>query len=183
MNTTAIETNGMTGNETAAHVAAAKAKLALIAAKQDAKEAQEKLTAEKEAAKKAKIEAANKLEIANAERTARLEGVKQEIAALNEERARIVDSANKEHARKLADLLAARGLTADDIDNKPRANRESVSTFALPTAWTKGDGIDANGYVVPADSANAIYVVGQKGRHPLALHAARDAAFARQNAV
>jgi hypothetical protein len=178
MNTTAIETNGMTGNETAAHVAAAKAKLALIAAKQDAKEAQEKLTAEKEAAKKAKIEAANKLEIANAERTARLEGVKQEIAALNEERARIVDSANKEHARKLADLLAARGLTADDIDNKPRANRESVSTFALPTAWTKGDGID-----VTADSANAIYVVGQKGRHPLALHAARDAAFARQNAV
>jgi hypothetical protein len=169
-------------NETAAHVAAAKAKLAVIAAKKAMGDAAAALTAEKDALKKAKADAAAITE----KRFALVETVKADVAKLDAEHAEFVERANIEHAGKVAALLMQQGLTVDDIGEKTRKVRSpnaSMPALIYPTAWVKGASIDANGYLVSPNAESAIYTIGQKGPRPFALVAACEAATARQNAI
>jgi hypothetical protein len=169
MDTAAIATTTAATNETAAHIAAAKAKLALAAAKQAAKNAVDILTAEKEALKQAATE-----------RATLIEKSKAEIAAFNVAHATYIEQLNIEHASKIAAFLMKNGLNVDDITSKRKASAVP-ETREYPAAWVKGAGIDANGFVVDSDSEASIYRIGQKGRVPLALTAALDAALSRQN--
>jgi hypothetical protein len=179
--TETVNTTVTNANATAAHVAAAKAKLALVAAKQAAKDAAAVLTAEKEAAKQAKADAAASAE----KRAALFKTVKADIAKLDAEHAEFVDLANIEHTGKVAALLSANGLTVDDIGEKTRKARSPnapTPSLELPTAWVKGVSIDANGFVVAVDAESSIFTIGQQGKRTAAFYVAREAAMARQNA-
>jgi hypothetical protein len=175
-------TNETAINETAAHIAAAKAKLALAAAKKAAKDAIDALAAEKEAVKKAKMEAAELADSSAAKHAELVAIAKADIVKMDADHVAFLSEITGEHNAAVIARLAASGLTMEDVSLKSRVKRDPKPTRVLPTTWLKGVSIDASGNVCDADSDDAIYVIGQIGRTPFALASAYDAAMARQNA-